>query len=64
MHGQYNKLDVAKALKLRDQGLSNAIIATRLGVSHGAISLTFRKHDAVDSVPENVRPAKRMSCWT
>ena len=34
MHG-HNKLDVTKALKLRNQGLSNMIIAKRLDITPG-----------------------------
>lgn len=44
MHG-HNKLDVTKALKLREQGLSNAIIAKRLDITTGAVYAAFRKYD-------------------
>ena len=41
-----SKLDAAKVFKLRALGLSNAIIAQRLGVTQGAIYHVLRKHDA------------------
>lgn len=62
MHGQ-KKFDVAKAVTLRYQGLSNAIIAKRLGVTNGSIYLAFRKYDAEHGAPENPRRAKRTVCW-
>ncbi len=62
MHGQ-KKFDVTKALTLRYQGLSSAIIAKRLGVTNGAIYLAFRKHDAEHDAPENLRPARRTTYW-
>ena len=46
MRRQYNRLDLPKALRLRAQGFSNAIISKRLGVTQGAVYLAFRKHDA------------------
>ncbi len=63
MHGQYNKLDVVKALKLRYRGLSNSIIAKRLGVTTGAVYIAFRKYDAEHSVQENLRQVRRSPCW-
>jgi len=63
MHG-HNKLDVAKALKLRNQGLSNMIIAKRLDITPGAIHAAFRKYDEQNGVPESSRPRRRPFCWT
>ena len=63
MHG-HTKLDVTKALKLRAQGLSNAIIAQRLDITTGAIYAAFRKYDEQNSAPENSRPRRRSFCWT
>ncbi len=63
MHGQYNKLDVTKALRLRYQGLSNSIIAKRLGVTTGAVYIAFRKYDVEHSMQENLRQVRRASCW-
>jgi DNA-binding CsgD family transcriptional regulator len=63
MHGHI-KLDVAKALKLRAQGLSNAIIAKRLDITTGAVYAAFRKYDEQNGVPENSRLRRRPFCWT
>ncbi len=62
MHGQYNKLDVVKALKLRYRGLDNSIIAERLGVTTGAVYVAFRKHEAEHGVQENLRQGRRVPC--
>ncbi|MHB8535530.1 MAG: hypothetical protein ACYDBW_08800 [Sulfuricaulis sp.] len=62
MQGQYNKIDVAKALKLRALGLSNTIIAKRLNVTTGAIYLAFRKYDAEHNTPVDARPRRRTQC--
>lgn len=62
MHGQYNKVDLDKALKLRVQGLSNTIIAKRLDVTSGAIYAVFRKYDAEHGAPENIKPRPDL-CW-
>jgi len=63
MHG-HNKLDVTKALKLRNQGLSNMIIAKRLDVTSGAVYAAFRKYDTEHGVAKNLRPRGRAFCWT
>ncbi len=63
MHGRYNKLDVAKALKLRALGLSNTIIGKRLGVTQGAVCVAFSKYNAEHGVDENLRPQRRTPCW-
>jgi hypothetical protein len=60
MHGQ-SKIDLPKALRLRAQGLSNMIIAQRLGVTHGAVYLAFRKHDARHSTVEILKWVQRSS---
>ena len=62
MHGQ-NKLDIEKALKLRAQGLGNAVIAQRLGVTQGAVYHVFRKHDAQHQIQRIERPMRRSPCW-
>ena len=41
MYGQYRKIDPAKVLKLKSQGLSCVQIARRLNVSVAAVSLVF-----------------------
>lgn len=63
MHGQYNKLDLPKALRLRARGLSSTVIAQRLGVSHGAIYLALRKHDAQHGAQEILKRARRAPSW-
>ncbi|MHB8697731.1 MAG: hypothetical protein ACYC9J_06790 [Sulfuricaulis sp.] len=62
MYGQ-KKFDVPKALTMREQGLGNVIIAKRLGVTYGTISLAFRKYDAEHGTPENLKPRRRTTCW-
>lgn len=49
MHGQYRKLVPEKVLVLKRQGLSNAQIAQRMGVTQGAVCYVLRKSDAVPS---------------
>lgn len=61
MHG--HKLDVEKALKLRTQGLTNRIIAQRLGVTQGAVYHVFRKHDAKQQTPKTTPAQRRSPCW-
>lgn len=51
MHGQYRKLDPSRVLKLKRQGLSNAQIALRLGVTQGAVSQILCKARVDDSSP-------------
>lgn len=63
MQGRYNKLDLPKVLRLRAQGLSNAIIALRLGVSHGAIYHALRKHDAQHSAQEILKRVRCAPLW-
>jgi transposase len=41
----FRKLDPLKVLKLKRQGLSNSLIAQRLGVTQGAIYHVLRKMD-------------------
>jgi transcriptional regulator len=43
MYGQYRKIDPAKVLKLKSQGLSGVEIARRLDVSVAAVSLVLRE---------------------
>jgi len=62
MHG-HDKFDLPKALKLRTQGLGNAVIAQRLNVTSGAIYAAFRKYDAEHGVMGNKQPRRRTVCW-
>lgn len=41
----FRKLDPMKVVKLKKQGLSNALIAQRLGVTQGAVYHVLRKLD-------------------
>ncbi|MDH3515131.1 MAG: hypothetical protein OEM83_09735 [Gammaproteobacteria bacterium] len=43
MAKSFRKLDPQKVFKLKQQGLSNALIAERLGVTQGAIYHVLRK---------------------
>lgn len=45
MAKRFRKLDPLKVRKLKSQGLSNAQIAQRLGVTQGAIYHVLRKSD-------------------
>ncbi|GEM_PF-3963634 len=46
MSRPFRKLDPAKVVKLKRQGLSNALIAQRLGVTQGAVYHVLRKMDS------------------
>ncbi len=46
MSRPFRKLDPVKVVKLKRQGLSNALIAQRLGVTQGAVYHVLRKMDA------------------
>lgn len=41
----FRKLDPMRVVKLKRQGLSNALIAQRLGVTQGAVYHVLRKMD-------------------
>ena len=43
MSRPFRKLDPVKVVKLKRQGLSNALIAQRLGVTQGAVYHVLRK---------------------
>jgi transposase len=45
MSRPFRKLDPVKVIKLKRQGLSNALIAQRLGVTQGAVYHVLRKMD-------------------
>jgi len=45
MSRPFRKLDPVKVVKLKRQGLSNALIAQRLGVTQGAVYHVLRKMD-------------------
>ena len=45
MSRPFRKLDPVKVIKLKRQGLSNSLIAQRLGVTQGAVYHVLRKMD-------------------
>jgi len=45
MSRPFRKLDPEKVIKLKRQGLSNSLIAQRLGVTQGAVYHVLRKID-------------------
>jgi transposase len=45
MSRPFRKLDPVKVVKLKRQGLSNSLIAQRLGVTQGAVYHVLRKMD-------------------
>ena len=45
MIGRNNTIDDEKVARLKAQGFSNAIIARRLGVTHGAIYHSVKRHN-------------------
>jgi transposase len=47
MSRPFRKLDPVKVIKLKRQGLSNALIAQRLGVTQGAVYHVLRKMDSL-----------------
>ena len=49
----FRKLDPMKVVKLKQQGLSNSLIAQRLGVTQGAIYHVLRKMDRGDGDSSN-----------
>ncbi len=54
MSRPFRKLDPVKVIKLKRQGLSNSLIAQRLGVTQGAVYHVLRKMDshAPQQLPE------------
>ena len=48
MSRPFRKLDPVKVVKLKRQGLSNSLIAQRLGVTQGAVYHVLRKMDSGD----------------
>lgn len=54
MSRPFRKLDPVKVVKLKRQGLSNSLIAQRLGVTQGAVYHVLRKMDsrAPQQLPE------------
>jgi len=54
MSRPFRKLDPVKVVKLKRQGLSNALIAQRLGVTQGAVYHVLRKMNshAPQQLPE------------
>ncbi len=55
MYGQYRKIDPAKVLQLKSQGLSNAQIARRLGVTEAAVSYALNKAKNSNGMSERLR---------
>ncbi len=58
MYGQYNKVDLPKALKLRTLGINNSIIAKRLDVTPGAIYCAFPYYTIPSTARQNPAPRK------
>ncbi len=55
MYGQYRKIDPAKVLKLKSQGLSNAQIARRLDVTEAAVGYALNKAKSANGMSERLR---------
>ena len=56
MSRPFRKLDPAKVLKLKRQGLSNSLIAQRLGVTQGAVYHVLRKMDFTGGSDNDMAP--------
>lgn len=52
----FRKLDPMKVVKLKKQGLSNSLIAQRLGVTQGAVYHVLRKLDPGDASDSGMKP--------
>lgn len=57
MSKPFRKLDPEKVAKLKRQGLSNSLIAQRLGVTQGAIYHVLRKMDFAAECGNQMAPA-------
>jgi transposase len=56
MSRPFRKLDPVKVVKLKRQGLSNALIAQRLGVTQGAVYHVLRKMNITGGCGNDVVP--------
>lgn len=56
MSRPFRKLDPARVIKLKRQGLSNSLIAQRLGVTQGAVYHVLRKMDLTGGCGNNMVP--------
>ena len=57
MSRPFRKLDPAKVIKLKRQGLSNSLIAQRLGVTQGAVYYLLRRVESGQPARETGRTA-------
>ena len=56
MSRPFRKLDPARVIKLKRQGLSNSLIAQRLGVTQGAVYHVLRKMDITGGCGNDIAP--------
>lgn len=56
MSRPFRKLDPVKVVKLKRQGLSNSLIAQRLGVTQGAVYHVLRKIDIAGGCGNGMAP--------
>ena len=56
MSRPFRKLDPEKVIKLKRQGLSNSLIAQRLGVTQGAVYHVLRKMDITGGCDNDMLP--------
>ncbi len=56
MARKFRKLDPMKVVKLKQQGLSNSLIAQRLGVTQGAVYHVLRKLDPGGTNDNEMKP--------
>jgi DNA-binding NarL/FixJ family response regulator len=57
MSRPFRKLDPVKVIKLKRQGLSNSLIAQRLGVTQGAVYHVLRKMDVTNGCGNDMAPS-------
>jgi transposase len=57
MSRPFRKLDPVKVIKLKRQGLSNALIAQRLGVTQGAVYHVLRKMNITGGCGNDLVPS-------
>jgi transposase len=57
MSRPFRKLDPVKVVKLKRQGLSNALIAQRLGVTQGAVYHVLRKMNITGGCGNDMVPS-------
>ena len=56
MSRPFRKLDPMRVIKLKRQGLSNSLIAQRLGVTQGAVHHVLRKMDVTSGRGNDMVP--------